>query len=75
MTHPYRIVVTDDQGAELPTVIAAGIAAPRKLTRARILLKADHEEAGPGWSDAMIHRASDVNVTTVQHVRGQFDEE
>jgi Homeodomain-like domain len=41
-------------------------------SHARILLKADHDEAGPGWSDAMIARALEVNPTTVQHIRRQF---
>jgi hypothetical protein len=64
--------LTDDQRAELRTRITSGVAPARLLTRARILLKADHDEAGPGWSDAMIGRALDVHPTTVQHVRRQF---
>lgn len=65
-------MLTDDQRAELRTLIGSGVAPARMLTRARILLKADHDEAGPGWSDAMIARALEVNPTTVQHVRRQF---
>ncbi len=72
MAASYRIVLTDDQRAELRTRITSGVAPARLLTRARILLKADHDEAGPGWSDAMIGRALDVHPTTVQHVRRQF---
>jgi hypothetical protein len=64
--------LTDDQRAELRTRITSGVAPARLLTRARILLKADHDEAGPGWSDAMIGRALDVHPTPVQHVRRQF---
>jgi len=75
VAYPYRIVLTEDQRAELRTLIGAGVAPARMLTRARILLKADHDEAGPGWSDAMIARALDVNPTTVQHVRRQFVQE
>jgi len=41
------------------------------LTRARILLKADHGEGGPGWSDAAVAGALDVNLSTVLRVRRQ----
>jgi len=41
-------------------------------TRARVLLKADHGEGGPGWSDAAIAGALDVHPSTVQRVRRQF---
>jgi len=71
----FRVMLTDDQRAELRTLIGAGVAPTRMLTRARILLKADHAEAGPGWSDAMIVRALDVNPTTVALVRRQVIEE
>jgi len=42
------------------------------LTRARILLKADHGEGGAGWSDAAIAGALDVHPATVLRVRRQF---
>ncbi len=75
LAYPYRVVLTDDQRAELRTLIGSGVAPARPLTRARILLKADHDEAGPGWSDALIARALEVNPSTVQHVRRQFVQE
>ncbi len=75
MTYPFRIVLSDEQRAELRTMIGSGVAPARQLTRARILLKADHDEAGPGWSDALIARALEVNPSTVQHVRRQLVQE
>ncbi|MGI8486363.1 MAG: helix-turn-helix domain-containing protein [Thermomicrobiales bacterium] len=42
------------------------------MTRARILLKADHSDAGPGWTDGAIAGALDVSLRTVQQVRKQF---
>lgn len=75
MTYPFRVVLSDDQRAELRTLIGSGVAPTRQLTRARILLKADHDEAGPGWSDAMIACALEVNPSTVQQVRRQFVQE
>lgn len=71
MAYPYRIVLTDEQRAELRSLVGAGTAPARTLTRARILLKADHSDAGPGWSDAAIAGALDVNPSTVLRVRRQ----
>ena len=72
MAYPYRVVVTEDQRAELRGLVGSGTAPARTLTRARILLKADHGEGGPGWSDAAVVGALDVNASTVQRVRRQF---
>lgn len=68
----YRVELTDAQRADLRTRIGTGVAPARQLTRARILLKADHAEAGPGWTDGAIAGALEVNRTTVSHVRRQF---
>ncbi len=42
------------------------------LTCARILRKANHGEGGPGWSDAAVAGALDVDPSTVLRVRRQF---
>jgi hypothetical protein len=75
MAGKYRILLSDDQRAALRSLVSAGIAPARTLTRARILLKADHSDAGPGWSDAAIAGALDVNPSTVLRVRRQFVED
>jgi Homeodomain-like domain len=72
MAYPYRVVLTDEQRAALRSLVGTGIAPARMLTRARILLKADHGEGGPGWSDAAIAGALDVNPSTVLRVRRRF---
>jgi Homeodomain-like domain len=72
MAYPFRIVLSEDQRAELRGLVGSGVAPARTLTRARILLKADHGEGGPGWSDAAIAGALDVNPSTVLRVRRQF---
>src|SRR5689334_18992931 len=72
MAYPYRVVLTEAQRAYLRTLVGSGIAPARMLTRARILLKADHGEGGPGWSDAAIAGALDVDPSTVLRVRRQF---
>ncbi len=71
MAYPYRVVLSDAQRAELNDLVHIGVAPARMITRARILLKADHGEAGPGWSDAAIVGARDVNASTVLRVRRQ----
>ena len=72
MAYPYRVVLTEAQRAELRGLVGSGIAPARILTRARILLKANHGKGGPGWSDAAIAGALDVNPSTVLRVRRQF---
>ena len=71
MAYPFRVVLTEAQRAELRTLVGSGTAPARMLTRARILLKADHGEGGPGWSDAAIATALDVHASTVLRVRRQ----
>lgn len=72
MVYPYRVHLTDEQRAELRGLVGSGVAPARTITRARILLKADHGEGGPGWADAAIAGALDVDPSTVQRVRRQF---
>jgi hypothetical protein len=72
MAYPYRVALTEAERAHLRTLVGSGIAPARMLTRARILLKADHGEGGPGWADAAIAGALDVDPSTVLRVRRQF---
>ncbi len=72
MADPYRVELTETQRAELRGLVGSGTAPARMLTRARILLKSNHGEGGPGWSDAAIAGALDVNLSTVLRVRRQF---
>jgi hypothetical protein len=72
MAYPYRVVLDEHQRAALRGSVGSGIAPARALTRARVLLKADHGEGGPGWSDAAIAGALDVHPATVQRVRRRF---
>lgn len=75
MAYPNRVELTEEQRAELRGLVGSGSAPARMLTRARILLKADHGEGGPGWSDAAIAGALDVNASTVLRVRRGFVKE
>ncbi len=48
MAYPYRVVLSEAQRAELRGLVGSGTAPARTLTRARILLKADHGDGGRG---------------------------
>jgi transposase len=65
----YLVTLTADERQSLRDLTAAGKASALKLTRARILLKADQAEGGPAWPDERIARALDVGPATVARVR------
>jgi transposase len=75
VAYPYRVFLDEAQRAHLRTLVGSGTAPARMLTRARVLLKADHGEGGPGWSDAAVAGALDVHPSTVQRIRRRFAEE
>jgi transposase len=71
----YRVTLTSEERASLEEMIRKGTAAARKLTHARILLKADSNAGGPGWPDRQISTALDISAGTVQRIRALFVEE
>lgn len=71
----YTVRLTDEQRAQLRTLIGQGTAPARRLTHARILLKADQSEGGPAWTDAAIAGAVEVHPATVARVRRSFVEQ
>jgi transposase len=75
MKKKYVVTLTQEERGELQAMISRGKCAARKLTHARILLKADAGEWGPGWSDAAIAEGLDVGRATVERVRTEFVEE
>src|SRR5215210_319547 len=75
MDKRYLVALTDEERAYLERVIMAGIAPARKLTHARILLKADAPPHGPGWVDDRIAEAVEVSQPTVARVRRQYVEQ
>jgi hypothetical protein len=68
----YIVVLSEEERARLHTVIGRGVAPASALTHARILLKANQGEAGPGWTDAAIAVALEVNPATVARIRQQY---
>src|SRR3954453_15365692 len=75
MKKKYPVILSDTEREELKRLIAAGTASARKLTHARILLKADQSPKGPGWVDQTIADAVETSQPTVARVRKQYFEE
>jgi transposase len=68
----YIVVLSEEERARLRTMIGRGVAPASALTHARILLKANQGDAGPGWTDAAIAVALEVNPVTVARIRQQY---
>jgi transposase len=71
----YKVTLTAEERRQLQDLIAAGKAAAKKLTHARILLKADAADGGPAWTDDGIAEALDVSTDTIGRVRQRFVEQ
>jgi len=75
MKKKYPVVLTDPQRQFLRELLAAGTAPARKLTHARVLLKADQGPGGPGWVDEAIAEAVETGQPTVARIRKQYAEQ
>ncbi len=71
----YIVKLSREERADLHHLIAQGQASARKLAHARILLKADSSEDGPGWTDQAISEALEIGTATVERVRQRLVEE
>ena len=67
MAKKYIVTLSTDERQALQDLITSGTHRARKLTRARILLKADE-----GWSDQEISRALNVSIPTIERIRQRF---
>ncbi|MFO1097511.1 MAG: IS630 family transposase [Xanthobacteraceae bacterium] len=65
----FIVALGSDERARLNALISKGQAPAKTILKARILLKADQSEGGPGWLDARIVEALDTNLTMVSRVR------
>ncbi len=63
----YQVKLSQGERDHLENLVSSGTEKVRKLTRARILLKAD-----AGWSDPEISQALDVGASTVERVRKRY---
>jgi transposase len=71
------VILSAQQRATLEGSIASGRAPARRIAHARVRLKADEGEHGPGrrWTDTEIARALEVSRSTVYRVRTRFARE
>jgi transposase len=74
MVKKYVVKLTLEERADLEKLVKSGKSKAKKLTHARILLRADESE-GNGWIDQDIAEALDVGVCTVERTRQAFVEE
>jgi transposase len=65
----YLVTLNDDEREQLEHLLHSGTHATRKVTRARILLK-----AAEGWQDSAITAALAVGRATVERLRQRFVE-
>lgn len=80
MQKVYRVELSNEDRDLLKDLVKRGAQEKRKrpsalkLTRARILLKADQSEQGPAYADAAIAEALDVSPKTVFNIRQKWVE-
>jgi transposase len=65
----YEVNLSESERNHLDNLVSTGVEKARKLTRARILLKANE-----GWTDKQIRRALNVGQATVGRVRKRYTE-
>ena len=75
MPKKYRVTLAPEERSELERIIRSGKAAARKLSHARVLLKADEGAGGPGLSDDEVAEALETGLATVARVRQRFVEQ
>ena len=66
----YLVTLTETEREQLEELLRSGTHATRKVTRARILLK-----AADGWQDQAIAEALNIGRATVERTRQRFVEE
>ena len=71
----YIVRLSGEERKSLKSLVSSGKGPARMFTRARIVLKADVAEGGPGWPDEKIAEALDVTIQTIERVRKQLVEE
>ena len=71
-TKQYPVILDPNQRDYLMDLTTSGTESARKLTRARILLKADEGELGLAYADKEIKEAVEVSIPTIERTRKTF---
>jgi len=72
MPKKYVVKLKRDERKRLQILVQNGKGSAKRLTHARILLKADQAKGQPGWTDEAISDAFDISVATVERVRHTY---
>lgn len=75
MPKKYIVDLSEEERQSLLKLATIGKHAAYKINHARILLKADINQADGGWSDVAISKALDLSTSTIVRVRQRFVEE
>lgn len=75
MAKSYIVRLEPGERERLREMVRSGRAAAYQRRHAQILLKADTEGEGPGWTDEKIAEAFDVSVRSIEYLRERFVEE
>ena len=68
----YHVQLEAEERNTLKRLLTSGKESTLKLTRARILLKADTGEFGPAYADKQIKEAIEVSLSTIERTRKTF---
>ena len=68
----FVVKLSSEERKSLEAKISKGKTSAKIILKARILLKADQSEEGPGWTDEKICKALDTNVAMVTRVRSKL---
>ena len=71
----YVVRLSGEERQQLQSMVDAGRGSKETRQRARVLLKADQSEAGPGWTDERTAEFAEASLSTVHRVRQRFVEE
>jgi len=71
----YRVTLAQAERKQLLELLRRGKSSAVKQAHARVLLQADESDQGLSRSDAEIHDALGVAVSTIERVRQRFAEE
>jgi transposase len=71
----YIVDLTPSERSELSKITNKGKTAAYKINHARILLKADINQEGGGWTDSKISESLNIGHATIERVRKRFVEE
>lgn len=75
MVKKYIVSLSETERQDLEQLVTTGKRAAYTINHARILLKADRNQANGSWSDQQIKEALDISIRTIERVRQRCVEE